>query len=87
MELLLLFFAQFGSVFVMVMSSKLLRDDRVYLAMLNSFLITAGQLVFVEVIANSNLNTYAMFTVGGLGGSLGVGFSHWVYTKHIFKEK
>ena len=48
-----IFIAQFFQVFALVMSSKLLRDDRWKLAMINSWLISLTQFTFVWVVANA----------------------------------
>lgn len=87
MDLVLLFGGQFASVFAMVFSSKLLRDDRVYMAMINSYLITATQLAFVHIISTSDFSWYLLLCVGGAGGSLGVFFSHHTYLRMENRSK
>lgn len=84
--LLLVLFAQFGAVFALVMNSKLLRDDRWVLAMLNSWIISITQFTFVWVVANSN-DPVATFFAAASGGSLGCGASHLFYTRFIFKKR
>jgi hypothetical protein len=76
------FLAQFVAVFALVMNSKLLRDDRWKLAMLNSWLISVSQFVFIYAVAHSGapLNT---FLWAAAGGSLGCGASHLFYTRYI----
>lgn len=86
MELLLLFGSQFASVFAMVFSSKLLRDDKWKLAMVNSYLITITQLIFVHIVSTSDFGWTILLLVGGTGGSLGCGLSHFIYTKHLLKK-
>ena len=81
-----LFLAQFASVFALVISSKLLRDDRWVLAMANSWLISLTQFVFVMIVARDT-NPFTTFFWAGLGGSLGCGASHLFYTKFVYKEK
>lgn len=77
--------AQFSSVFALVMGSKLLRDDRWQLAMLNSWLISATQFVFVIVVSSTD-QPLATFLFAAWGGSLGCGASHLVYTRHIMRK-
>lgn len=76
--------AQFGAVFALVMNSKLLRDDRWILAMLNSWFISITQFVFIYVVANTD-SPIATFFCAAIGGSLGCGASHLFYTKWIMK--
>lgn len=83
--LLLVFVAQFASVFALVMNSKLLRDDRWVLAMLNSWLISATQFVFVFVVSSTD-NVTGTFFFAAAGGSLGCGVSHLFYTRYIWKS-
>ncbi len=78
--------SQFFAVFALVMSSKLLRDDRWVLAMLNSWLISATQFAFIWVVANTDDPT-STFLVAAIGGSLGCGASHHVYTRLLYKRK
>ena len=85
-DYLIIFTAQFFSVFALVMGSKLLRDDRWILAMLNSWLISITQFMFVYLVAKSSNDIYVMFFWSAMGGSLGCGISHLVYTRYIFKE-
>ncbi|ANS06214.1 holin [Phage MedPE-SWcel-C56] len=81
----LVFVAQFASVFSLVMNSKLLRDDRWKLAMVNSWIISVTQFVFVWVVAATNAPV-ATFMFAAAGGSLGCGASHLFYTKHIMDK-
>jgi len=83
---LLIFVAQFFSVFALVMSSKLLRDDRGKLAMINSWLISLTGVIFVY-LAGRTEDPVTLFFWSGLGGSLGCGASHHFYTKVIMKER
>lgn len=84
--LLGIFIAQFVAVFALVMNSKLLRDDRWVLAMMNSYLISLTQFVFIYAVANSG-EPLMVLLVSSIGGSLGCGVSHLLYTRYIFKEK
>lgn len=85
-DLIYIFLAQFASVFALVMSSKLLRDDRWVLAMANSWLISLTQFIFVIIVAKAS-DPYETFFYAALGGSLGCGLSHLFYTRFIFREK
>lgn len=78
------FIAQFSAVFCLVMNSKLLRDDRWQLAMLNSWLISVTQFTFIWVVANTD-DPLATFFAAAMGGSLGCGVSHLFYTRFIWK--
>lgn len=81
-----IFIAQFFQVFALVMSSKLLRDDRWKLAMLNSWLISITQFTFVWVVANA-IYPVTTFFFAASGGCLGCGASHLFYTRYIMKDK
>lgn len=80
----IVFFAQFGAVFCLVMNSKLLRDDRWILAMVNSWLISITQFTFIWVVANTN-DPLMTFFFAASGGSIGCGCSHLFYTRFIWK--
>lgn len=83
---LYIFLAQFFSVFALVMSSKLLRDDRWILAMANSWLISLTSFIYVY-LASKTGEPVVLFFWSALGGSLGCGVSHHFYTKLIRKNK
>lgn len=85
MLFLVVFLAQFFQVFFLVMSSKLLRDDRWQLAMVNSLLISATQFTFIYVVANGS-DPVGTFIAAAIGGSLGCGASHHFYTRLIMKK-
>lgn len=78
MPLLTVFSAQFFSVFFLVTSSKLNRDDRWKEAAINSWFITATQVVFVGAVSNT-AEPLPLFVAAGLGGSLAVVAAHFVY--------
>lgn len=82
--MVLVFMAQFASVFCLVLNSKLLRDDRWVLAMCNSWCISITQFVFVWVVASTNAPLITFFAAAS-GGSLGCGASHLFYTKHVMR--
>lgn len=81
-EFIVVFIAQFCAVFALVMNSKLLRDDRWVLAMMNSWLISVTQFVFIYVVARTN-DPVTTFFFSAAGGSLGCGASHLFYTHWI----
>jgi hypothetical protein len=85
LEGLTIFTAQFFSVFTLVMGSKLLRDDRWILAMINSWMISVTQFLFVYLVSKS-ADPLALFFWSGAGGSLGCGISHLTYTRWILKS-
>ncbi len=85
-EFALVFIAQFFSVFTLVMNSKLLRDDRWVLAMMNSWLISITQFVFILVVSRTD-DPVATFFFAASGGSLGCGMSHLFYTRYIMREQ
>lgn len=84
-EFVLVFIAQFFSVFTLVMNSKLLRDDRWILAMMNSWLISITQFVFIIVVARTD-DPVVTFFFAASGGSLGCGMSHLFYTRYIMRK-
>lgn len=84
---LLIMLSQFASVFALVMNSKLLRDDRWILAMLNSWMISATQFTFVWVVSQAPSDDRLItFLAAAFGGSLGCGVSHLVYTHKIMRK-
>lgn len=86
LEGLTILLAQFFSVFALVMSNKLLRDDRWVLAMANSWLISLTQFLFVYLISRVPDPT-ELFFYAAAGGSLGCGVSHLFYTRFIYKKE
>ena len=81
-SLLLISLAQFLNVFSLVLNSKLLRDDKRYLAMANSIVISASQLFVIYAFTGSS-DKYITFVFAAVGGSLGVGYADYLYTKFI----
>ena len=81
---LVLFIAQFAQIFVLAMTSKLMRDDRWILAMLNSWIIGVTQFAFVYIVAQTP-DPLITFFVSASGASLGCGASHHFYTRIIMK--
>ena len=82
----IVFFAQLGAVSALVMNSKLLRDDRWILAMLNSWVISITQYAFIYIVAHSD-NPVGTFFFAATGGSLGCGIAHLFYTRYLYKGK
>jgi len=82
----LVFIAQFGAVFFLVLSSKLLRDDKWKGAMLVSWFISITQYIFFYTVTQTDDHVMTFFA-GGFGASLGCGVSHLFYTRFIFKKK
>ena len=82
--ILVVFVAQFASVLSLVLNSKFLRDDRWVLAMANSWLISLTQFIFVWVVSQTNTPMITFFAAA-LGGSLGCGFGHILYTRSLIK--
>ena len=72
--------------FFLVTSSKLLRDDRWGLAMLNSWLISFTQFAFVLVVSRTNELSVTFFSAA-LGGSLGCAAAHLLYTRYIWRPR
>lgn len=81
----IVFLSQFAAVFCLVMNSKLLRDDRWQLAMLNSWMISITQFTFIYVVAHTD-NPTSTFFAAAMGGSLGCGASHLFYTKYLWRK-
>lgn len=80
----LVFIAQFAQIFALVMNSKLMRDDRWVMAMLNSWTISVTQFAFVYIVAQTP-DPLITFFVSASGASLGCGASHHFYTRIIMK--
>ena len=86
MDLVYLFLTQFLTVQLMILNSKLVQNDRIYIAMLNSWLITGSQYMFIHTVATSPLGVTEKVLVSGLGGSLGVGLGYYLYKRFLHKE-
>ncbi len=90
-DIMLLFVGQFANVLLLVLNSRLLRDDKVIPAVLISWLITAAQLSFVYIIKITNLDIEWLYLASALGGSCGVACAHyfyvWVNKPKIKEEK
>lgn len=76
---LMVFAAQFMTVLLLGFQSKLMRDDRWRLCMLMSLLITLAQSATMWAIANNHLGMPLFLLLSGMGGSLGIGSSHFAY--------
>lgn len=85
-DLLLIGFAQFASVFSLVLNSKLLRDDRWILAMANSWMISATQFTFVWVVSQTQEHDRLLtFIAAAFGGSVGCAIGHLFYTHKVLR--
>lgn len=76
---LMVFFAQLSTVLLLGFQSKLMRDDRWRMCMIMSFLITLAQSATMWAIANNHLGMPLFLVLSGMGGSIGIGSSHFVY--------
>ena len=85
MDLVYLFLSQLMSILLLIVNSKLMQHNRVYLAMVNSFLITLAQYAFVSIIANSEFEAVEKIMASGVGGSCGVGLGYLLYTRFLHK--
>jgi len=87
---LLVLSSAFFAVFLLGLNSKMMRDDRLLLAMLISWFICIAQytLTWAIVFADLSVSEYILFS--GAGGSLGIGasqpFYNWLVSKIITKE-
>ena len=85
MEMLYLFISQFFAIQLLILNSKLIQNNRVYLAMVNSWLITLTQTIFIYLVANSEISPMLKFFVSGLGASLGCGAGYYLYKRFIHR--
>lgn len=81
----LAFFAAYFTVMLLGLNSKIMRDDRVVSAFFVSWGITLAQTTTTYVIAHSMLPIHWYVLIAGLGGSLGIVSSHYVYN-HMTKR-
>jgi FtsH-binding integral membrane protein len=70
-QLVLLFIATFGNVFLLGLSSQFVRDQKIAQAFTISWGITWCQFLFARISANTTDADMALF-VSGWGGSLGI---------------
>ena len=75
----MVFFAQLMTVLLLGFQSKLMRDNRWQLCMVLSMLITLAQSATMYAVANNHLGMPLFLTLSGLGGSFGIGMSHFAY--------
>lgn len=94
-EYLLVLLAQFFCVFLLGLNSKLMRDDKWQGAMFVAIFISFSQFAFIYIVANADSPAWVLF-YSTIGGSLGIGFSHFFYLHgrkwcrniiHLFKGK
>jgi len=79
MEAQIVFLAAFCQVFFLGLSSKLMRDDKVWSVFVVSWCITLSQYTFIKAVSHGGLSESTFLFVAGLGGSLGISFSHFFY--------
>lgn len=81
-----IFLAQFAQIFFLVLSSKLLRDDRWVGAFFTSWCISLTQFIFVYVVATTNEDMIIpVFFSAASGASIGCVVSHFFYLKYMSK--
>lgn len=81
MDAALSFAAAFGTVLLLGLQSKIMRDDRWFAAFFTSWGITLTQTATTYIIAHRPLPLPEYVFWAGLGGSLGIVTSHFVYNK------
>lgn len=75
------FGAAFGTVLLLGLQSKIMRDDRWAAAFFTSWGITLTQTATTYIIAHSELPIHWFVFMSGWGGSLGIVASHFLYNK------
>lgn len=76
---LMVFIAAYFTVMLLGFQSKLMRDNRWFLSFFTSWGITFAQVATTWSIANNHLGMALLIGLSGLGGSLGIVSSHFVY--------
>jgi cation transporter-like permease len=80
-DLVLIFVSQLATVLFLGINSKLMRDDNWRGSMVVAWFIALAQLGFVYVIKITEVDVISLYFASALGGSMGIGCSHFVYTK------
>lgn len=76
---LMVLFAAYFTVLLLGFQSKLMRDNRWQLSFFMTWLITFAQVATTWSIANNHLGMTLLVFLSGLGGSLGIVSSHFLY--------
>mgnify|MGYP006382855793 FL=1 len=76
---LMVFVAAYACVLLLGFQSKLMRDNRWKTCFFITWLITLAQTATTWAIANNHLGLPLLVFLSGLGGSLGIVSSHFVY--------
>ena len=83
----LVFFAAFSSVFMLGLSSKLIRDDKIALSAVVSWGITVSQYAMTWAVFEAGLDPAEYILCSGAGGSIGITllqhFYLWLQRKGI----
>ena len=72
-------FAAYFTVLLLGFQSKLMRDNRWQLSFFMTWMITFAQVATTWSIANNHLGMPLLVFLSGLGGSLGIVSSHFLY--------
>jgi hypothetical protein len=86
---LMVWFAAYFTVLLLGFQSKLMRDNRWRVSFFVTWLITFAQVATTWSIANNHLGMTLLVFLSGMGGSLGIVSSHFVYQwyDNYFKGK
>lgn len=79
LSVFMIFCAAYFTVLLLGLQSKIMRDDKWFAAFFTSWGITIAQTGTVYAIAHSTLPIEWFVVVSGLGGSLGIVSSHFLY--------
>lgn len=72
-------FAAYFTILLLGFQSKLMRDNRWQLSFFMTWMITFAQVATTWSIANNHLGMPLLVFLSGLGGSLGIVSSHFLY--------
>jgi hypothetical protein len=75
----MVFFAAYFNVMLLGFQSRLMRDNRWQLSMVMTILITLAQSATMWAVANNHLGMPVFLVLSCMGGSLGIGSSHFFY--------
>jgi hypothetical protein len=77
--ILLVFGASLSCVFLLGLNSRVMRDEKVGAASVISWFITISQFALTWAVLNAKLSPAEYILSAGLGGSMGITFSHYFY--------